>query len=118
MPAGTIYKDIAMESCTAAVGSSQHNWAWSMAMFKSIRATWYELSIRADDMGIIDVTALRQHLTQQRDTICEGLDICPGFCPSLESRCCTYARWFARPVRRHAHSLLDIPVSALRLRYS
>ena len=55
--AGTIYKDIALESCRAAVGSSSNN------MFKSVCGTGCELSIRADDMDITDVAALRQHLT-------------------------------------------------------
>ena len=30
----------------------------------------------------------------------------------IGSRCCTYARWFARPLHKHACFLLDIPVSA------
>jgi len=89
---------------------SRRNWASSM--FKSVRGTGYELSIRADDMDIIDVTALRQHLTQQQDSVWDGLDICPRTCPSRKCRCCTYARWFVRPAQRHARSLLDIPVSA------
>ena len=107
---GTFYKVIALDCCRDAVGSSRHNWAWSM--FKAIRATGYELSIRVDDMDTIDITALRQHVAQQRDTIWDGLDICPRTCPREKSRCCTYARWFARPPEKHARSLLDIPVSA------
>ena len=35
-------------------------------MFKAIRATGYELSIRVDDMDTIDITALRQQVAQQR----------------------------------------------------
>ena len=35
-----------------------------------------------------------------------------GACPSQKARCCTYSRWFARPLGKHARSLLDIPVSA------
>ena len=42
----------------------------------------------------------------------ETLDICPRTCPSKNSRCCTYARWFARPPDKPARSLLDIPISA------
>ena len=49
---------------------------------------------------------------KQRDSIWDDLDICPRTCPSKMSRCCTYARWFARPPGLHARSLLDIPVSA------
>ena len=53
-PSGTFYKVIALDCCRDAVGSSRHNWAWSM--FKAIRATGYELSIRVDDMDTIDIT--------------------------------------------------------------
>ena len=72
----------------------------------------YELSIRVDDMDTTDIIALRQHVAQQRDTIWDGLDICPRTCPSQNARCCTYARWLARPPDKHARSLLDISVSA------
>ena len=109
-PNGTFYKIIALDCCKDAVAASRHNWAWSM--FKAIRTTGYELSIRVDDMDTIDIVALRQHLTQQRDAIWDGLDICPRTCPSQKARCCTYSRWFARPLGTHARSLLDIPVSA------
>ena len=101
-PSGTFYKVIALDCCRDAVGSSRHNWAWSM--FKAIRATGYELSIRVDDMDTIDITALRQHVSQQRDKSWKGLDICPRTCPFENSRNCTYARWFARPLTSmHAH---------------
>ena len=109
-PHGTLYSSIALDGCRAAVGSSRRNWAWSM--FKAIRATGYELSIRVDAMDVIDITALRQHILQQRDSIWDDLDICPRTCPSKLSRCCTYVRWFARPPSVHARSLLDVPVSA------
>ena len=56
--------------------------------------------------------ALRQHLAQQRDAVWDGLDTCPRTCPSQKARCCTYSRWFARPLGKHARSLLDIRVSA------
>ena len=46
-----------------------------------------------------------------RDAVWDGLDICPRTCPSLNARLCTYAQWFARPLGRHARSLLDLPVS-------
>ena len=92
------------------MGSSQHNWAWSM--FKAICAIGYDLSIRVDDMDVIDITAFRQHITQQRVSIWDGLDVCPRTCPSHKVRCCTCATWFARPADKHARSLLDIPVSA------
>ena len=65
-PAGTVYKLIALDCCTAAVVSSCHNWAWSM--FRAIRATGYELGIRVDDMDVIDTSALKQHITQQRNS--------------------------------------------------
>ena len=113
-PCGSIYSTIALDGCRAAVGSSRRNWAWSM--FKAIRATGYELSIRVDAMDMIDITALRHHIVQQRDSVWGGLDICPRTCPSTLSRCCTYARWFARPSNVRACSLLDIPVSAACMR--
>ena len=74
------------------------------------------LSIRVDAMDMIDITALRHHIVQLRDSVWGGLDICPRTCPSALSRCCTYARWFARPSNVHARSLLDIPVSAACMR--
>ena len=85
-------------------------------MFRAVRATGYELGIRADDMDIIDITAFKQHITQQRDSVWDGLDVCPRTCPSHKARCCTYFRWFARPPDKHARSLLDIPVSAACLK--
>ena len=109
-PAGNIYNLTALDCCTAAVVSSQRNWAWSM--FKAIRATGYKLGIRVNGLDIIDIAALKQHLTQQQDVIWDGLDVCPRTCPSQKARCCTYFRWFARPVDKHARSLLNTPVSA------
>ena len=53
-----------------------------LSIFKAIRATGYELSIWVDAMGIIDLTALRQHIMRQRDFIWDGLDVCPRTCPS------------------------------------
>ena len=47
-----------------------------------------------------------------QDSVWDGLDVCPRTCPTHRSRCCTYARWFARPQGKHARVLLDIPVSA------
>ncbi len=113
-PSGNLYRCIALDCCRAAVAASKRNWAWSM--FKAVHATGYELSIRCDDMDVIDIPALRQHIMQQRDSVWEDLDICPRTCPSKRSRCCTYARWFARPPHRHARSLLDIPVSAASMK--
>ena len=109
-PAGTMYKLIALDCCTAAVVSSCPNWAWSMC--RAIRGTGYELGIRVDDMDVIDITALKQHITQQQASIWDGLGVCPRTCPSQKVRCCTYLRWFARPLDEHARSLLNILVSA------
>ena len=109
-PAGSIYKTIALDCCTAAVASAHRNWAW--CMFKAVRATGYELGIRIDDLDIIHISALKQHLTQRQDAIWDGLDVCPRTCPSQKARCCTCFRWFARPPDKHARSLLNIPVSA------
>ena len=33
-------------------------------------------------------------------------------CPSKNSKCCTYARWFARPPDKHARSLSEVAISA------
>ena len=111
--AGTMYKLIALDCCTAAVVSSRRNWAWSI--FRAIRGTGYELGIRVDDMDVIDITALTQHIAQlveQRDSIWDGLAVCPRTCPSQKARCCTYLRWFARPPDKHARSLSNILASA------
>ena len=113
-PSGNLFRCIALDCCRAAVAASKRNWAWSM--FKAVHATGYELSIRCDDMDAIDIPALQQHIMQQRDSVWEDLDICPRTCPSKRSRCCTYARWFARPPHRHARFLLDIPVSAASMK--
>ena len=51
-------------------------------MFTAILATGYELGIRADDMDIIDIAALKQHITQHRDSVWDGLDVYPRTCPS------------------------------------
>ena len=109
-PATSIYKVMALDCCSAAVSLSRHNWAWSM--FRAIRATGYELCIRADDMDMIDVGALKQHLARQQSAAWDGLDVSPRTCPSPKSRHCTYLRWFARPSGKSARTLLDIPVSA------
>ena len=92
-PAGTMYKLIALDYCTAAVVSSRRNRAWSI--FRAICGTSYELGSRPGvnptvmiinpygsmhDVDAIDMTALnlKQHITQQRDSIWDGLDDCPG----------------------------------------
>ena len=66
---------------------------------------------RCDDLDHIDMSALSLMLRQRRDAVWDGLDICPRTCPSLNAKLCTYATWFARPVEKHARSLLDLPVS-------
>ena len=67
---------------------------------------------RGRDMDAIDITALRHFITQRRDAVWEGLDVCPRTCPSVGARLCTYAAWFARPPHKHARSLLDLPLSS------
>ena len=55
-------------------------------MFKANRATKYDLSVGVDDMEVIDIPALRQHIIQQREFVWEDLDdICPRTCPSKRS---------------------------------
>ena len=71
----------------------------------------YQLNIRCDDLDHIDMSALSLMLRQRRDAVWDGLDICPRTCPSFNAKLCTYATWFARPVEKHARSLLDLPVS-------
>ena len=55
--------------------SGKRNWAWSM--FTAICPTGYELSIRLDDMDVIDIPAL-QHVIQQRDSVWEALIFVQG----------------------------------------
>ena len=109
LPQANLYRHIALDACRAAISSNHRNWAHSM--FKAIRGTGYQLNIRCDDFDKVLVPALALMLEQRRDAIWDGLDICPRTCPSVNARLCTYAQWFARPVGRHARSLLDLQVS-------
>ena len=104
-----IYKRMALDSCASAVARNRRIWARSM--FRAIRDTEYDLTVRVDDVGIVDITALRALLTQRRDAVWQNLDICPKTCPTTGACRCTYFAWFARPPGRHARSLLDLPVS-------
>ena len=84
--------------------------AWAKDVSSAIRRTRYHLPISQGDMVHIDVQVLSAHLRQRRDAIWETLDICPGTCPTRDSRMCTYKNWFARPAIRNARSLLDLPL--------
>ena len=109
LPIGNVSRHVALDACSAAISQDHRNWAHSM--FKAIRGIGYQLNIRCDDLDHIDMSALSLMLTQRRDAVWDGLDICPRTCPSFNAKLCTYATWFARPVEQHARSLLDLPVS-------
>ena len=109
LPAGNVFRQVALDACLAAISQGHRNWAHSM--FKAIRGIGYQLTIRCDDLDQIDISALSLMLAQRRDAVWDGLDICPRTCPSLDAKLCTYKRWFVRPADKHARSLLDLPVS-------
>ena len=109
LPAGNVFRQVALDACLAAISQGHRNWAHSM--FKAIRGIGYQLNIRCDDLDQIDTSALSLMLAQRRDAVWDGLDICPRTCPSLNAKLCTYKTWFVRPADKHARSLLDLPVS-------
>ena len=95
---------VEMRGCSVALRSLRA-WAYGTAHMP-------DNDIDLDDMDAIDITALRHFITQRRDAVWEGLDVCPRTCPSVGARLCTYAAWFARPPHKHARSLLDLPLSS------
>ena len=103
---------LSLDSCKSAIGPRNRRKNWAGSMSRAIIDTGYQLAIRLDDMDAIDITALRHFITQRRDAVWEGLDVCPRTCPSVGARLCTYAAWFARPPHKHARSLLDLPLSS------
>ena len=104
-----MFRHAALDACSSAISQDHRNWAHSM--FKAIRGIGYQLNIRCDDLDHMDIPALSLLLRHRRDAVWDGLDICPRTCPSFNAKLCTYATWFARPVEKHARSLLDLPVS-------
>ena len=82
-------------------------------MFKAIRATGYELSIRVDALDIIDLTALKQHLTQQQDAVWDGLDVCPRTLPLTKGQVLHVFQVVCQGLLTSMQrSLLNTPVSA------
>ena len=112
LPPDNIHRCMALDSCKSAIGPRNRRKNWAGSMYRAIIDTAYQLAIRLDDMDAIDITALRHFITQRRDAVWEGLDVCPRTCPSVGARLCTYAAWFARPPHKHARSLLDLPLSS------
>ena len=109
LPQGNVHRRTALDACTAALSSNHSNWARSI--IRAVRGTGYQPNIRCDDLDHILISALSLMLAQGRDAVWDDLDICPRSCPSLNARLCTNAQWFARPLGRHARSLLDLPLS-------
>ena len=112
LPPDNLYKCMALDSCKSAIGPRNRRRNWAGSMYRAIIDTGYQLAIRLDDMDTIDITALRHFITQRRDAVWEGLDLCPRTCPSTRARLSTYAAWFARPPHKHARSLLDLPLGS------
>ena len=112
LPPDNIHRCMALDSCKSAIGPRNRRKNWAGSMYRAIIDTGYQRAIRLDDMDAIDITALRHFITQRRDAVWEGLDVCPRTCPSVGARLCTYAAWFARPPHKHARSLLDLPLSS------
>ena len=112
LPLDNIYRCMALDSCRSAIGPRNRRKNWAGSMYRAVIDTGYQLAIRLDDMDAIDIVALRHFITQRRDAVWEGLDVCPRTCPSARARLCTYAAWFARPPHKHARSLLDLPLGS------
>ena len=115
LPLDNIYRCMALDSCRSAIGPRNRRKNWAGSMYRAVIDTGYQLAIRLDDMDAIDITALRHFITQRRDAVWEGLDVCPRTCPSAGARLCTYAAWFARPPHKHARSLLDLPLGSMSM---
>ena len=81
-------------------------------MNRAVIDTGYQPAVRMADIDTskIDMTALRQLITQRYNAVWDGLDLCTRTCPSARARLCTHAAWFAWPPRKHARSLLDCPL--------
>ena len=103
LPPGNVHRCMALDSCKSAIGPRNRRKNWAGSMYRAVINTGYQLAIRLDDMDAIDITALRHFITQRRDAVWEGLDVCPRTCPSAGARLCTYAAWFARPPHKHGH---------------
>ena len=112
LPPENVHRCMALDSCKSAIGPRSRRKNWAGSMYRAVIDTGYQLAIRLDDMDAIDITALRHFITQRRDAVWEGLDVCPRTCPSVGARLCTYAAWFARPPHKHARALLDLPLSS------
>ena len=112
LPPENVHRCMALDSCKSAIGPRNRRKNWAGSMYRDVINTGYQLAIRLDDMHAIDITALHHFITQRRDAVWEGLDVCPRTCPSAGARLCTYAAWFARPPHKHARSLLDLPLSS------
>ena len=104
-----MFRRVALDACSAAISQGHRNWAHSI--FRAIRGIGYQLVIKCNNLDKIHIPALALMLTQRGNAVWDGLDICPRTCPSLNAKLCTYATWFARPIEKHARSLLDLPLS-------
>ena len=74
-------------------------------MFKAVRATGYQLGIRVDDLDIIDISALKQHLTQRQEPF--GMAWMSALEPAL----------LKRPGVAHILGGLPGPLTSMHARY-
>ena len=109
-PTQNIYRCMALDSCRSAIGPRNRRKNWAGSIYRAVIDAGYQMTIRMDDMSVADIGSFRMCITQRRDAVWAGLDICPRTCPSPGARLCTYVAWFARPPHKQPKSLLDLPL--------
>ncbi len=117
LPAGSLFKEVALADCRDAVLRNVHNWAYSF--MRGLQALGHDFVIRCDDMDVVPLDSI-QHLLRRRAMLpFQGVHESPRSCPSAGALLCTYVRWFARPpwaTRSAAPCPARLPVSARVLR--
>ena len=68
---------------------------WVAGLSRALQTAGY--AFQAEHLQGIDVGRLQALLTDGRQRVWDGLDICPRTAPSQGARKCTYEQWFRKP---------------------
>ena len=68
---------------------------WVAGLSRALQTAGY--AFQPQHLQGIDVGRLQALLTDGRQRVWDGLDICPRTAPSQGARKCTYERWFRKP---------------------